>query len=79
MKSGLSSCDGVIITFTLPCPDKLLSVLVSAVSRVHHHELVPEREGPRWGGGPGAAAGGGGEDGRLSGGVGAGGRHLPWR
>lgn len=68
-----------MVTLVLPCTDHVPSVLVSAVSRVHHHELLPQREGPRWGGGPGAAAGGGREDGRLRRGAGAGGRHLPWR
>lgn len=57
----------------------MMSSLVSAVSRVHHHELVPKREGPRWSRGPGAAAGGGREDGHVTGGTGAGGCHLPWR
>lgn len=75
----LLACHRVIVTLVLPCTDNVPSVLVSAVPRVHHYELVPQREGPRRGGGPGAAAGGGREDGRLSRGAGAGGCHLPGR
>ena len=54
------------------------SLCYSAVSRVYHHGLVPEYEGPRRGGGPGAASGRGREDGCPTRGTGAGGCHLQW-
>lgn len=62
-----------------PAPHKHGVLFHSALPRVHHHGLVPQHEGPRWGDGTGAAAGGGRTDGCSTGGPATRGHHIPRR
>lgn len=76
---GRAALHVIALHSVLYLTETIFSLRYSAVSRVYYHGLVPQCEGPCWGSGPGAAAGSGRKDGCPTGGIGASGRHLPWR